>query len=117
MARNPFVYSIMMVEAVLASGDNAGVVVPDGYRWVVRDLDGYFSPAPGGPGYVGLLVNPAGTSDTIYIGVWRFARGVGGQARWRGRQVIEAGGGLTVEVAGNGIPSGFQVSGYQLTLP
>jgi len=55
--------------------------------------------------------------DTIYIGVWRFARGVGGQARWRGRQVIEAGGGLTVEVAGNGIPSGFQVSGYQLTLP
>lgn len=105
------VYSVQLAAHVNYTG-TLDVFVPDGYKYVVRDIDVFWNAS-------------SDSSDLLFKGnpgniIYAFipVPGASGQGSWRGRQVFETSQKFTMQWIGLGTRGfDFQVSGYQLTLP
>ncbi len=101
------VYSVQLAAIVGLDGP-ATFTVPDGFVWVLRDVDVW---------YVGFLTNVVHLLGSAGQTIWGNAFAGAEQpqyASWRGRQVLNPGQtfGLSSSSA-----TDFTVSGYSLTLP
>jgi hypothetical protein len=102
------VYSVQIMSVTPALPLNT-VVVPDGSRIIVRDVDA-IEVSGGGTGACQLLSASGGV-------LWVFQRGStlnSAVGQWRGRQVFNPGQSITFQVVSG--TWDVQISGYQLTL-
>ena len=108
------IYSVVMFQ--LGPGSFGGAYettpVPDGYIWIVRDID---IKSPGVPWTrtYGLNITD-GEQAPLYVTDHHNAPG-GTYSFWRGRQVLQAGDTLLITVVEAGWS--IRISGYQLTAP
>lgn len=101
------VYSVRFC-AIEGLDGSAAFTVPEGFVWVLRDLDAW---------YVGFLSNTIHLTGSAGQAIWGNAFAGAEQpqyASWRGRQVLNTGESFGVNSAQ---ATDITVSGYQLTLP
>ena len=88
--------------------------VPTGYVWVVRDIAGLGGSLPDDEIAVAI---DEGDGSLVYFYAWSDAdsSAFNNTFHWKGRQVLDAGERLRVDVDGGGI--WLAASGYQLSTP
>jgi hypothetical protein len=89
---------------------NLGYTVPDGYRAVLRDVDGFIDAYSG---LTALAIDGVGGATIAY---WSVASGTFQTIQWRGRQVFNPGDIIGFLQTGAD-PVSVSASGYLLTLP
>ena len=102
------VYSVQ-IASLFPALPSQSYTVPDGVKWVVRDID---AAAAAGSGLAQLLIHNAASG--VLVNFQATPGSVGVSAQWQGRQVFNPGEFLEVSVA-SGTWS-VQISGYELTL-
>lgn len=101
------VYSVQLYEG--RNVNDGSLTVPDGFIWIVRDIDAFF-----GGGLDGGACNFIGSLGQTFA-YFSFTGLVSSSFSWRGRQVFNPGQtfGFISDRAGVDVT----ISGYQLTLP
>lgn len=106
------VYSIQLAAHASYIG-TLDVLVPPGYKLVVRDIDLWHNASSAAADFQFLGNIP---NQILWLQSW--AAGAFGFGQWRGRQVFETGQLFQIIVNDSGGAGvSFQVSGYQLSLP
>jgi hypothetical protein len=109
------VYSSILFRQQGVNGAGYSVLVPEGERWVIRDVSIYCNVPVVTTSEFFLQEQPT-DATVIYF---RFGLGEQAMKQWVGRQVIDhlsGDGGFTVYGADDA-PVDVSVSGYRLTLP
>lgn len=111
MARNPTVYSKVLLAASITPGTPVDVTVPDGVVWVLRDIQGLCIANANVYTAATLAVN-----EDVLI-QWALAPNTGIPTTWDGRLVCQPGDIILCQVSATLTSWVFQISGYELTLP
>lgn len=111
MARNPVVYSTVFLSGNLAGGESSSVTVPDGFVWVLRDIQGLIIGDTNNVTFATLSV------DDVVLLQWSLAVNVGIPSEWNGHMVCLPGETLLVGASPAAGGWAFRLSGYQLTQP
>jgi hypothetical protein len=109
----PPVYSVALATGGLDGAGSVDYFVPDGFMWIIRDVDltYYADPVFGGQAYMDTFAGAA-----VFATAWPASASQ--YYGWRGRQVVPGGSGFTMIITGDGSPvAAWAVSGYQLSLP
>lgn len=103
------VYSVQLYEGTLTAGSEITVTLPEGYRWVIRDIAGHYSGDPTGQGgHLEVTVNGL----TIYELLWPIS--CYGPFHEEMRVVAPGPSEMTLEVVGTLALAEIVISGYQL---
>jgi hypothetical protein len=121
VARNPVVYSsLLYVAGDLPNGSDFEIeTVPDGYTYVVVDIE-YYMPSGLTDNLEGALLISPGVDESASIRIARLSYGIFGSAawaQWSGRIVLPAGYAYGWFDASSGGTTNLAISGYKLVTP
>jgi hypothetical protein len=105
------VYSVLLGGNSIAGGGLAEFPLPDGFTYVVRDIQATFITASGSA--LALQV----TANGLIIALMSCPLAFALTAYWEGRVVAPGGSSLIASVSGAGGSVDVSISGYQLVLP
>jgi hypothetical protein len=106
----PPVYTKQLAGGNVTASETINTEPPDGFVWIVTDIDVHFTP-PGS--------DPA--SFEVKVNGWGFAKWIcpvnrGRNISWRGRCVVTTAQGLQIAIVCD-LSVRFQITGYELALP